>query len=88
MQSHIEQAVGEQVITLTGVPKDSHFAHVLVAADYKMKRISMGLDAAPIDNFPSLMAMAQQAKAMRMAASPRLSAPPNEFESCRPFCRP
>ena len=71
MQPHIEKAVGDQVVSLTGVPKDSHFAHVLVAADYKMKRISMGLEAAPVKNFPSLMEMAQQAKAKRMAASPR-----------------
>ena len=37
--------LGMQTISIFGVPPDSHFARVLVEADYRMKRISMGLDA-------------------------------------------
>jgi len=44
----MQQALGAQTITLTGVPGDSHFARVLVAADYHMKRIAMNLDPSPV----------------------------------------
>lgn len=40
----METAVGPQTVTVGGVPADSRFAHVLVAADYRMKRIGMGFD--------------------------------------------
>jgi hypothetical protein len=42
-----EEALGKQQITVAGVPASSHFARILVAADYRMKRIGMGFDAAP-----------------------------------------
>jgi len=44
---NIEKALGPQQITVSGVPADSHFARVLVAADYRMKRLAMGFDPAP-----------------------------------------
>lgn len=71
MQPKVEQAMGEQMIKLTGVPADSRFAQVLVAADYKMKRLAMGLEPAPISNFPSFMEMAQKAKVKNMTTAPR-----------------
>ena len=71
MQPLVEKAMGQQVIKLTGVPADSRFSQVLVAADYKMKRLGMGLEAAPIENFPSFMEMAQKAQARNMTAAPR-----------------
>ncbi len=71
MQKAIEQAMGPQIVSLTGVPQDSRYAHVLAAADYKMKRLSMGLDPAPIKNFPSLLEIAQKANASRMSSAPR-----------------
>jgi hypothetical protein len=37
----IEKALGRQTVTFTGVPATSHFASVLVAADYRMKRMAM-----------------------------------------------
>jgi len=37
------------------VPETSRFARVLVAADYRMKRISMGLEPAPIQGLPSFL---------------------------------
>src|SRR5262249_41118377 len=39
--TNIEQQLGPQTITLQGIPTTSHFAHVMVAADYRMKRIAM-----------------------------------------------
>lgn len=53
----MEQAVGPQIITVTGVPATSHFARVLVAADFRMKRLGMNLEPAPIDGMPSFLTM-------------------------------
>lgn len=53
----IEQALGLQQISVTGVPATSHFARVLVAADYRMKRIAMGFDRAPVAGLPSFLSM-------------------------------
>jgi hypothetical protein len=55
----IQEQLGPQRITVGGVPPTSHFARVLVAADYRMKRISMGLEAAPIADLPSFVAMSK-----------------------------
>lgn len=55
---NIEKALGLQQITVQGVPADSHFARVLVAADYRMKRLAMGLDPPPKGvRLPSYLAM-------------------------------
>jgi hypothetical protein len=53
----IEEQLGPQRITVNGVPDSTHFARVMVAADYRMKRISMGLEPAPIRGLPSYMEM-------------------------------
>jgi hypothetical protein len=55
----MEQAVGPQSIKLTSVLPDSHFAQVLVAADWNMKRLAMGLAAAPVDGLPSYLQLLQ-----------------------------
>jgi hypothetical protein len=49
----MEQQLGPQRITVHGVPDNTHFARVMVAADYRMKRISMGLEPAPVRGLPS-----------------------------------
>ena len=54
----IEEAFGDQQITVSGVPATSHFACVLVAADYKMKRIGMKLEASPVKGLSSYIDMA------------------------------
>jgi len=54
----IEQAFGDQHITVSGVPATSHFARVLVAADYKMKRIGMKLEPSPVKGLSSYIDMA------------------------------
>ncbi|HEX4130203.1 MAG TPA: DUF1598 domain-containing protein, partial [Pirellulales bacterium] len=53
----IERVLGPQVISITGVPASSHFALVLVAADYRMKRIGMHLDTSPVDGLKSYLEM-------------------------------
>lgn len=53
----IEDTLGLQTINVTGIPADSHFARVIVAADYKMKRLAMNLDKAPVAGMPSYMEM-------------------------------
>lgn len=53
----IEQQLGPQKISVTGVPDTSHFARVMVAADYRMKRVAMDVEPAPIRGLPSVLAM-------------------------------
>ncbi|MGB8853721.1 MAG: DUF1598 domain-containing protein [Pirellulales bacterium] len=53
----MEQALGLQAVTVGGVPADSRFAQVLVAADYRMKRIGMGLEPSGVKQLPSYLAM-------------------------------
>lgn len=53
----IEQTLGPQTISVTGVPADSHFARVMVAADYRMKRLAMDFEASPVPGLPSYLQM-------------------------------
>lgn len=53
----IEQALGPQTISVTGVPASSHFARVIVAADFRMKRLAMNFEPAPIGDLPSFLEM-------------------------------
>ncbi len=53
----MEEALGPQVVTLTGVPEDSHFAAVMAAADFRMKQISMGATKSPLAAIPSFVSM-------------------------------
>jgi len=57
LAAKLEETMGPQDVILTGVPKDSRFANVLALADYRMKRISMGLDASPLKQLPSFVSM-------------------------------
>ncbi|HEY4309237.1 MAG TPA: DUF1598 domain-containing protein, partial [Pirellulales bacterium] len=65
----IEQELGPQTITLTGVPATSHFARVLVAADYRMKRLAMNFDPPPINGLPSYLHMVKPG--LKGSAMPR-----------------
>ena len=51
----IEKALGRQTVTFSGVPATSHFAGVLVAADYRMKRLAMNFEPAPVPGLPSFL---------------------------------
>jgi hypothetical protein len=53
----MEEAVGSQVVTVGGVPGDSRMARVLVAADYRMKRIGMGLEESGVAGLPSYLSL-------------------------------
>jgi hypothetical protein len=55
--ANIEQALGSQVITLGGLEGDTHMARVLVAADYRMKRLAMGMEEAPVRGMPNFLQM-------------------------------
>jgi hypothetical protein len=65
----IENALGMQRISVQGVPETSHFARVLVAADYRMKRIAMNFDPSPVQGLVSYLGMAKPTA--RSVLSPR-----------------
>ena len=46
--SYFQNAMGLQTITVKGVSPKTHFAQVLVDADYHMKLIGIGLERAPV----------------------------------------
>jgi Protein of unknown function (DUF1598) len=51
----MEKALGPQRITVTGVAATTHLARVLVAADFRMKRLAMDFERAPVDGMPSYL---------------------------------
>jgi len=65
------RALGPQRVTLTGVPTDSHFARVLFAADYRMKRLAMNLEKAPIPGLPGYLDMLKSKGQLPGSAMPR-----------------
>jgi len=44
----LRTSLGMQEISVNGVPADTHFAQVLVEADYRMKLIGIGLERPPV----------------------------------------
>jgi hypothetical protein len=67
----MEEALGPQTITVTGVPETSHFARVIVAADFRMKRLAMDFERAPVDDMPSFLDMAKSRRGGLHNAMPR-----------------
>jgi hypothetical protein len=61
--ANICETLGPQKITLQNVPGTTHFARVMVAADYRMKRLAMGFEPAPIRGLPSYMNMVSAGRA-------------------------
>ncbi len=51
----MEKALGPQKITVTGVSATTHFAQVMVAADFRMKRLAMNFESAKTEGLPSYM---------------------------------
>jgi hypothetical protein len=49
--------LGMQNISLSGVPVESHFAELLLEADIRMKRLSVGVDSIPVKGFHSHLSM-------------------------------
>lgn len=54
-KDEIEEKLGPQTVTVTGINGTSRFAWTLVAADYRMKKFAMGLEEAPIKGMPSFL---------------------------------
>jgi hypothetical protein len=67
----VEQAMGPQAITLTGIPADTRFSRVMVAADFQMKRYAMDLDEAPIKGLPSFLDLMKAKRARLNNMMPR-----------------
>ena len=53
----LEEAYGENPITMIGVPATSRFARILVAADFQMKRIALGLEPSQVRSIPSYVSL-------------------------------
>ncbi len=51
----LARILGNQVVTVQGVPAESHFAHVLVEADYRMKLIAVGVERPKVTGLRSQM---------------------------------
>jgi len=73
----IENALGPQDITVHGVPDKSHFARVLVAADYRMKRLAMNFEPVPIRGMPGFLTMMRSSGARMANMMPRWWLEPN-----------
>jgi hypothetical protein len=58
-EASMREAFGPQTIQLTGVPTDSRFARTMVAADYEMKRVAMGLAPSQVDGLNSYLEMSK-----------------------------
>ena len=58
-EASMREAFGPQTIQLTGVPTDSRFARTMVAADYEMKRVAMGLAPSQVNGLNSYLEMSK-----------------------------
>lgn len=61
-EASMREAYGPQMIHLTGVQSDTRFARTLVAADFEMKRIAMGLIDSPVAGLPSYLQMTRNSQ--------------------------
>lgn len=73
----IEKSLGAQQVMLTGVPESSDFARVMVAADYRMKRLAMNFDASPVRGMGSYLAMIAGGAGGLQSMTPRWWMAPN-----------
>ncbi|MEM1224774.1 MAG: DUF1598 domain-containing protein [Planctomycetota bacterium] len=62
LEAGMREAFGPQQILIDGVAKDSRLARTLVAADFEMKRIAMGLVDSPVPGLPSYLEMARNTR--------------------------
>lgn len=74
----VEQLMGPQRITIGGVSPESYFARVMVAADYRMKRLAMGMERTSSRiNLPSYLQMMTVSSSGLQNATPRWWLAPN-----------
>jgi hypothetical protein len=52
-EAAVKREFGPQKVTFAGISETSHFARVLVAADYRMKRLAMNLEKSPVKGMKS-----------------------------------
>ncbi|MFP6574639.1 MAG: DUF1598 domain-containing protein [Pirellulaceae bacterium] len=71
LEPAMRKAFGNQQIKILGVPTTSHFARVMVAADYKMKRLAMKLDPSPVKGLTSFVDMVKNARNIPPDVNPR-----------------
>jgi hypothetical protein len=62
----LRESLGLQMITVGGVPATTHFAQIMVEADYRMKLIGVGLEE-PAANIKSFVSLANFASIARNA---------------------
>jgi hypothetical protein len=67
----IAEQLGPQRISFTGVPPTSHFARVMISADYRMKRLAMDFEPVPVRGLPSFMSMLRGTSRGMGAMAPR-----------------
>ena len=70
-EPNIKRAFGPQQIKIAGVPRNSHFARVMTAADYRMKRYAMALERAPIKGLPSYLDLIKSTRGSSTNMNPR-----------------
>lgn len=67
----LEKNLGPQEVIVHGVPANSRFARVLVAADFQMKRLAMGLEKPPVEDLPSYLDLLRAAGERPGSLTPR-----------------
>jgi len=65
--------LGMQDVSVTGVPAGSHYARILVEADYMLKRISIGLEPSGLRDIKSHLATLRGVATVRSAGGSRRS---------------
>lgn len=64
-EASMREAFGPQMIHLNGIPTNTRFARTLVAADFEMKRVAMGLTESPVPGLPSYLQMTRNSQQSR-----------------------
>jgi len=77
IQENYESALGAQTVSITGVPATSHFARTMVAADFRMKRLAMNFEPAPIGDMPSFLHLMKANRRGTKSMMPRWWLAPN-----------
>ena len=59
----LQQSLGKQTVRVDGVSPKTHFASIMVSADYRMKLIGIGLEKPPVA-IPSYVALAKRQQSL------------------------
>jgi hypothetical protein len=65
----LKDNLGLQTVTFKGIPSSTHFARVLVEADYRMKLIGIGLERLPLPNRVRVRSYVERANPSAVAAN-------------------